>query len=55
MYQIAIYISNHGYGHASRMAALAEALIDFGQRIYICTDRPAFLFQNLTAQSFEYR
>lgn len=55
MYRFAIYISNHGYGHATRMAALAQALNDFGIYTFICTDRPDFLFQYLDPECYTYR
>lgn len=55
MYRFAIYISNHGFGHATRMAALAQALNDYGIYTFICTDRPKYLFQNLDSESYSYR
>lgn len=53
--KIALYASNHGFGHGSRVAALAQSLIDFGCYIYICCDRPLFLFQELSDTRWEYR
>lgn len=53
MLKIAIYISNHGFGHASRAAALAEELIRFGIYCYIRTDRPAFIFDKLDPHYYE--
>lgn len=53
--KIALYASSHGFGHASRIAALADSFIRFGIYIYICTDRPRFLFQELKAQDYQYR
>jgi len=47
MLKFAIYVSNHGYGHARRMAALAEEFIKFGIFVYIRSARPDFLFDNL--------
>jgi hypothetical protein len=55
VYRFALYASNHGYGHATRMAALAAALIDFGIYVYICTDRPRFLFRDLPDDNWQYR
>lgn len=49
MLKFAIYISNHGYGHATRMAALAEELIRFGIFVYIRSARPDFIFAKLNA------
>ncbi len=53
--KIALYASSHGFGHASRIAALADSFIRFGIYIYICTDRPRFLFQELRAEDYQYR
>ncbi|HNQ43943.1 MAG TPA: hypothetical protein PKI59_05910, partial [Candidatus Cloacimonadota bacterium] len=47
MLKVAIYASNHGFGHATRVAALAEALNSFDVYTWICTDRPQHLFANL--------
>lgn len=48
MLRFAIYISNHGFGHASRMAALAQELNNFGIWTEIRTNRPEFLFSELS-------
>jgi hypothetical protein len=53
--KVALYASNHGFGHASRISALASSFIDFGVYVYVCTDRPAFLFKNLRENAWEYR
>lgn len=53
--KIAIYPSNHGFGHATRMAALASSLMSFGAEVFICTDRPEFLFENLDSGCVKYR
>ncbi len=45
--QFAIYISDHGYGHAARIAALCEEFINFGIYCHLVTRRPAFLFSYL--------
>lgn len=50
MLTAAIYVSNHGYGHASRVCALAEALGNWGIFCHLITDRPAFLFRTLAPQ-----
>ncbi|HQQ67732.1 MAG TPA: hypothetical protein PLX77_02770 [Candidatus Cloacimonadota bacterium] len=55
MYRFALYPSNHGFGHATRMAALAAALIDFGIYVYICTDRPEYLYESLPEDKYTYR
>jgi hypothetical protein len=47
MLKFAFYISNHGYGHASRISALAESMISFGVYCHIVTEKPSFLFGNL--------
>ncbi|MDD3523892.1 MAG: hypothetical protein PHQ41_04250 [Candidatus Cloacimonetes bacterium] len=52
---IALYASNHGYGHASRVAAIAASLIEYGIHVYICTNRPRFLFQDLPDEGWSYR
>jgi hypothetical protein len=45
--KIAFYISGHGFGHASRMAALAKTFTTFGIDVVLCTDRPLHLFSHL--------
>ncbi|MBM4403769.1 MAG: hypothetical protein FJ042_05245 [Candidatus Cloacimonetes bacterium] len=50
--QIAIYISDHGFGHTTRMVALMEELIRLGVYCHIRCKRPAFLFNELDPQSF---
>ena len=52
MLQIAIYTSDHGFGHAVRAAFLAEALIQRGAFCHIVCDRPAWLFDRLPANAF---
>lgn len=47
MLKFAIYVSNHGFGHARRMAALAGDFIKFGIFVHIRSGRPDFLFGNL--------
>ncbi|MDP2173377.1 MAG: hypothetical protein Q8M98_07680 [Candidatus Cloacimonadaceae bacterium] len=47
MLRFAIYASHHGYGHASRMAALAEELTKFGIFVQIRSAKPDFLFNRL--------
>ncbi len=42
--KIAFYISNHGFGHATRADSLIEYFLEFGITCYIVTDRPEFLF-----------
>lgn len=53
--KIALYASSHGFGHAARIAALADSFIRFGIYVYLCTDRPRFLFQELKDEDYEYR
>ena len=48
MLRFALYPSSHGYGHASRIAALADAFHQIGIYTYICTDRPSHLFKGLS-------
>ena len=45
--KIAYYISNHGFGHATRAVALIEILIRAGIECHIITDRPFYLFKDL--------
>lgn len=52
MLVFALYVSNHGFGHASRISALAEELIKFGVHCHIICDKPAFLFNNLDKNYF---
>lgn len=47
MLQFAIYISDHGFGHAARIAALAEEFIHLGIYCHLITRRPPFLFSQL--------
>lgn len=47
---IALYISGHGYGHATRTAALIEDLIKSGIRCFAVTDRPAEIFAHCNPQ-----
>ncbi len=47
MITIAIYTSNHGFGHSTRMAALASEFIRFGIRVQIRSNRPQHLFRDL--------
>lgn len=52
MPQIAIYTSDHGFGHAVRATFLAAALIQRGAFCHIVCDRPTWLFARLPADSF---
>ena len=47
MLRFAIYVSSHGFGHSTRMSALAEELIQFGVFCHIISDKPAYLYANL--------
>lgn len=47
MLNFAIYVSDHGFGHATRMAALAEQFIRFGIFTHIRSARPEFLWRTL--------
>jgi exopolyphosphatase/guanosine-5'-triphosphate,3'-diphosphate pyrophosphatase len=42
--KIAFYISNHGFGHATRANSLIEYFLEFGITCYAITNRPEFLF-----------
>ena len=42
--RIAIYITSHGFGHATRQSALASEFIKLGIECHIVSDRPTFLF-----------
>lgn len=53
--KIAFYISNHGYGHATRMAALAEEFMKCNVLCYFLTNRPSRLFNNLDPQYMIYK
>lgn len=54
MLNFAIYVSDHGFGHATRMCALAEELISFGIFTHIRSARPGFLFDRLDANYSEF-
>ncbi len=47
---LAFYISNHGFGHATRSCSLIEEFIKIGITCHIITDRPDFIFENLNPQ-----
>lgn len=47
MYRFAIYVSNHGFGHATRCVALAREFNSFGISCHIISKRPQFLFNSL--------
>ena len=49
---VAIYTSDHGFGHAVRACFLAEALIARGAFCHIVCDRPAWLFDRLPTGTF---
>ena len=51
--KVAIYVSNHGFGHAKRMSALADEFGKYGIYCYIITNRPAHLFDYLNPQFYE--
>lgn len=42
--KVAFYVTSHGFGHASRVSALAMEFIKCGIECYIISDRPKFLF-----------
>jgi len=44
---IAMYVSNHGFGHAARMSALAEELCAWGIYCHVICAKPGHLFSNL--------
>lgn len=48
MLRFAIYASDHGFGHATRMAALAGELNRYGIFTHIRSARPDFIFQVLS-------
>lgn len=50
MIKIAMYVSNHGFGHASRISALAEQFISLGVYCHIVSEKPKFLFKNLNPE-----
>jgi len=43
---IAFYISNHGFGHATRMAALINEYTKIGIYCHVMTNRPYYLFND---------
>ncbi len=51
---VVAYISDHGFGHATRMEALVRQLNDFGIFCHIRTGRPEFLFNTLNDQFYQY-
>lgn len=53
MLNFAIYVSDHGFGHATRMAALAEEFIRFGIFVHIRSARPDFIFEGLDSKYYQ--
>ncbi|RKP13041.1 hypothetical protein BJ684DRAFT_20448 [Piptocephalis cylindrospora] len=49
-----LYVSGHGFGHATRASALASALLQHGHHLHIITQAPSFLFPSPSA-SCTYR
>ncbi len=49
MLNFVIYVSDHGFGHATRMAALAEEFIRFGVFVHVRAAQPDFIWRNLDA------
>jgi hypothetical protein len=52
MLKIAIYPSDHGFGHAARMGALAQEFIGLGMQVRIRSTRPDYLFSCLESPFF---
>lgn len=52
MLRFALYVSNHGFGHSTRISALAEEFIKYGIFCHIISTKPAYLFQNLDPHYF---
>ena len=52
MLKFAFYISHHGYGHTTRMAAQKE-FNQFGVFVYIRSAKPDYLFQDLNPHLYE--
>lgn len=55
MLKVLLYISNHGYGHATRMSALAGEFAKLGIMSVLCTDRPEDILQNTDKEYVKYR
>ena len=53
MLKFAFYISHHGFGHTTRMAALAKEFNEFGIFVYIRSAKPDYLFQDLNPHLYE--
>ena len=53
MLKFAIYISHHGFGHTTRMAALAREFNQFGIFVYIRSAKPEYLFKDLNPHLYE--
>jgi hypothetical protein len=45
--RIAVYVSNHGFGHAARMIALVREVLTAGSECAVIGNCPRFLFQGL--------
>jgi len=53
MLKFAFYISHHGFGHTTRMAALAKEFNEFDIFVYIRSAKPDYLFQDLNPHLYE--
>jgi len=52
---VAFYLSNHGFGHATRAVALAQELTQAGVFCLLVTDRPDYLFADLDQRYWRKR
>jgi hypothetical protein len=54
---LAVYVSGHGYGHATRTAEVLRAVREMAPRlrIAVATSAPAFLFEGVVAPPLELR
>lgn len=55
MARFAYYCSGHGFGHATRVIAVTEALLAGGHQVCIVTNAPERIFASVVLAGAEYR
>ncbi|KAH8928421.1 hypothetical protein BT69DRAFT_1257396 [Atractiella rhizophila] len=54
-WKFAYYCSSHGFGHATRVAALTSSLLLCGHSVTIVTSAPRFIFASVIERGAQYR
>lgn len=55
MTRFAYYCSGHGFGHATRVIAVTEALLEAGHEVYIVTNAAERIFNSVVKAGAQYR